>query len=400
MTISKRLLALLLALAMCFALGACGSSNTTTSETPSDAVESESADPDSSESPAIEVDLSQPMYEFCSGLSNEDTAITVNGVAVPYEMFFYWLSYDCYYMDYYYYQYGSYADFTDESLRDYILEDTQMAVTYYATLRQMCDELGITITADQEAEYLAMLDEAITSSYGGDEDLLLQVFGLSRESLDYLYHNDYLYENYAAAVFGEPTEADLQQYVDDHGVFGVKHILLMTTTEDVTDDDGNVTQTADEYNAAQKALAEDLVAQLQSAEDRDTLFDELMNQYSEDSGLSSYPDGYTFTNDDSLVDGFREATLELEEGGMSGVVETDYGYHILLRLPVDTSSFRDSWLSEQMTTLFTEKVEAADVVVSEALTDFDVATFYERYSAYYNELYAKVLAVTSTESES
>ena len=45
--------------------------------------------------------------------------------------------------------------------------------------------------------------------------------------------------------------------------------------------------------AEQKKLAEDLLAQLQGAEDLPAKFDELMKAHSEDSGLESNPDGYT-----------------------------------------------------------------------------------------------------------
>lgn len=40
--------------------------------------------------------------------------------------------------------------------------------------------------------------------------------------------------------------------------------------------------TADEFNAQQKALAEDLLSQLQASDDMEALFDQLMNEYSED----------------------------------------------------------------------------------------------------------------------
>jgi hypothetical protein len=192
----------------------------------------------------------------------------------------------------------------------------------------------------------------------------------------------------AEKLVGEPTDADLEQYVSDNGVFSVKHILLMTTDEDITDDDGNVTQTADEYNEAQKALAEDLLAQLNASDDMETLFDELMNEYSEDSGLSSNPDGYTFDSSSSLVDGFREAAMELDVGGLSDIVETSYGYHIMLRLPVDASDYHDDWVSDNADTIVTEAVEAAEVSLSEDITALDLTSFYDRYVAYCTALFA------------
>ena len=416
MITTKRLLALLLALAMCFALGACGTSDQP-SESSSDAVETGSPAPEGEgegegegEAAVIEVDLNQTMYEFSSGLKDSDTAITVNGVAIPNEMFFYWLSYNCYYVDYYYSTYyGMAVDLTDETMRSYVMEDAKTAVTYYALLHQMCEEQGIVVTEEQQAEYLAALQETIDTSHGGSEEQLLKIFGLSRESLDYLYHNDYLYMNYADAVLGEPTEADLQQYLDENGIFGVKHILLMTATQNedgsialldgsapINEDGSAYTGTAEEYNAAQLALAQDLLAQLQNASDLETLFDQLMVEYSEDGGVSSNPDGYVFTSADSLVGGFREATLELEVGEMSGIVETDYGYHILLRTPVSTADYADSWESQQMNAILDEVAATAEVVVSDAIGTVDLAAFYDRYCAYYNELYTQISETTAS----
>lgn len=381
---TKRLLALLMALAMCLSLAACQ----TVDEEPTDSVDpevSDSAEP--SESAEIEVDLTQTMYGFASGMDDSATAVTVNGVAIPNELFFYWLSYDCYYMYYYYSQYGLTVDFNEETTYDYLINDVQTAVTYYACMRQLCEENGITVTDEQLAEYTSQVETLVNETYGGDLALMLQSYGLSEESFEYINTNGYLFTNLADQLVGEPSDADLEQYVEDNGIFSVKHILLMTATEDVTDEEGNVTQTADEYNAAQKALAEDLLARLQAPDAPDTLFNELMNTYSEDSGLASNPDGYTFTASDSLVGGFREATLELEPGEMSGIVETDYGYHILLRLPVDASAYHDDWISTEADLLITAALEEAEVSLSADLAEIDINSFYERYLAYGLEFY-------------
>lgn len=399
MTTFKRLIALLAAFAMCFALCACGSSE----DAPSDAddtnvTESEpsSESTDDTESDVSDVDLTLPLYEYASGLKNGDTAVTVNGVALPNELFLHWLSYDCYYMDYNYYMMGYYADFTDTNLVTYLLSDVSNAAAYYTVLRELCAEAGITVTDEQYVEYQDMIDSAVAESYGGDYDLFYQSYGLSEELLFYTYENSYLYNNYVLTL-SEPTEADLEQYVADNGIFGVKHILLSTTSTDITDDEGNVTQTAEEYNAAQLALAEELLAQLRSAEDPETLFDILMTGYSEDSGLSSNPDGYTFSDSDSLVDGFREATLELEVGEISDVVETTYGYHIMLRLPVDASDYHDACLSSQLDSRLLEGMDAAEVVVADAISSLDVASFYSRYMAYGQALYTQMLADSAAE---
>lgn len=400
MTTFKRLITLLAAFAMCFALCACGGSEDAPSESVSpDVTESEtpSESTDPTESETSDVDLTLSLYEYAAGLKDGDPAVTVNGIAVPNELFFHWLSYDCYYMDYNYRQMGYYADFTDQNLVNYLLSDVENAATYYTVLRELCQEAGVTATDDQRAEYQAMIDSTVAETYGGDYDLFYQSYGLNEESLFYTYESNYLYDNYLLNVLSDPSEADLEQYVADNGIFGVKHILLGTTATDITDDAGSVTQTVEEYNAAQRALAEDLLAQLRASDDPETLFDILMTGYSEDGGLTTNPDGYTFSNSDSLVEGFREAALELEVGEISGVVETAYGYHIMLRLPVDAGSFYDAYKSSRLDTLILEGMDTAEVVLSDEISTVDVATFYDRYMAYGQALYSKLLADTAAE---
>ena len=385
----KRLLALLTALCLCLALTACKNDEADASDgvspEPSAAEPSDSpSDPVSDPLDDIEVDLSQTMYEFSSGLKDSDAALTVNGVDVPNEQFFYWMSTYCYNVSAYAFMYGMSADFTDEDLRQSIIDNSLDAVSYYAVLRQLCQDEGIVVTDEQRQELQDLVDEQGLES-------ILQSCGLTEESFRAIAEDSYLFTNYADHVMGEPTAADLEQYVTDQGIFSVKHILLNTTTEDVTDSDGNVTQTAEEHNAAQKTTAEDLLAQLQSADDLEAKFDELMNQYSEDGGLLTNPDGYTFSDADSLVGGFREAALELEPGQLSGIVETDYGYHIMLRLPVDASQFKDDWLSDGANEAVLAAVDQADVSVAAAISGLDVDSFYNRYMAYGSELYASMM---------
>jgi parvulin-like peptidyl-prolyl isomerase len=243
------------------------------------------------------------------------------------------------------------------------------------------------MTEEQQAEFQSDIDEYISTYGEEDYQNLIRSYG-SEDAFQYIYTNDYMLEAMAEQLVDEPTTAELEQYISDNEVFSVKHILLKTTTDDITDDDGNVTQSADDYNAAQKAQAEDLLAQLQASDDMETLFDELMNEYSEDGGLATNPDGYTYDSSASLVDGFREAVLELEIGGLSDVVETSYGYHIMLRLPVDAADFRDDWVSDQADAMITEAMEAAEVTLSENITALDLTSFYERYVAYCSALFA------------
>ena len=94
----------------------------------------------------------------------------------------------------------------------------------------------------------------------------------------------------------------------------------------------------------------------------------------------------TFDSTSSLVSGFREATLALKVGEMSGIAETDYGYHILLRLPVDASGYESKWISDETDALIVAGTQEAEVTVADEIQALNVADFYERYLAYLTEL--------------
>lgn len=389
MTKLKRILALLTALTLCLSLAACNNHAETESDNadPENSASAEVSDsPDeSSASPApeasdpiadIDVDLNQTMYEFSSGLKDSDTAVTVNGVDISNDEFFYWLSYYCYNAAYYGSFYGYDMDFSDAEIRQDMIDSTTDAVAYHAVLRQMCEKENVVPNETQLAEVQQQIDE-------NGLDYLLKSYGVTEPTLRRIAEDNYLFTNYSDKKAGQPSEADLEQYVSDNGIFSVKHILLRTVDE-------NNNPLGDSEIAEKRTKAEDLLAQLKAANDLEATFDTLMNENSEDTGLAYYPDGYTYDKDDSLVDGFREGVLALEPGQMSDIVETSYGYHILLRLPVDANSYHDEWLSEKGEALVRAEVDKADIKVSDGINNLDLENFYNRYMAYSDALYSSM----------
>ena len=98
--------------------------------------------------------------------------------------------------------------------------------------------------------------------------------------------------------------------------------------------DDNRKPLSDDVIAGKRTQAEDLLTQLQAV-DSDGLpakFDELMMAHSEDNPQNN-PGGYLAAPGD-MVAPFEEASLALKEGELSGIVESEFGYHIILRLPL------------------------------------------------------------------
>lgn len=217
-------------------------------------------------------------------------------------------------------------DAESTSYNSYVRSYATLNCLQLAVLANQAEALDAGLTSEQEAE----LDETF-DRFRSEEDYaqtLAENF-LTEEELRRQYAADSLYQNLYEKTFGKDGElcsdADAVQYVTDQGYMNAKHILFKTV------DDSN--QPLDEAAIAKKkAEAENVLAQLQaaSAAELPTLFDSLMKQYTEDPGSLSFPNGYYFRSGE-MVAPFEEAAKALEPNGLSGIVESSYGYHILFR---------------------------------------------------------------------
>ena len=183
---------------------------------------------------------------------------------------------------------------------------------------------------------LSMCGEDATEEYF---DKALENVYMNRETYDYITRIYVLYNKLYAAVCGENGEklsqADIDACIADNQYVTVKHILISTL-----DAEGNPLEGQD--LAEKTALATLLLTQLQEVQDDKAAltakFDELMNQYSEDTGLPYYPGGYTFRPGE-MVEEFETASNTLKDYELyPELVTSDYGYHIILRLPTTRDS--------------------------------------------------------------
>ena len=118
------------------------------------------------------------------------------------------------------------------------------------------------------------------------------------------------------------SDDDDDSYQNGNGSEGTPPV----NTPDLTDNDDLALQEAREIL---QLLQENL-----DSPDFIGLFFYLMEEFTEDPGVEQFPYGYLF-KEGEMMDEFYNATRSLEIGGLSDIVETDYGYHIILRLPID-----------------------------------------------------------------
>jgi hypothetical protein len=100
-------------------------------------------------------------------------------------------------------------------------------------------------------------------------------------------------------------------------------------------------EAVDEATAAEKkAKAEEVYAELAAIEDVEELlkrFKELKEEYDEDTGKTYYPDGYTFVPG-TMVAEFEAAVTSMEDYQLSEPVQTSYGWHVIIRMPLAGSN--------------------------------------------------------------
>lgn len=396
----KRLfsLALVLALAVSALTGCGGGDGSASSADPAG-----SAPSDSSADPAEALDLSQitDPYLATSGLAGDTVVARAGDQDITAAQLLYWVNYGA---ELYLVSSGatSVNDLPwDTDLGDGVTFADQMkqsaldAAAFYALLPTVAQGEGLSVTQ----ETLDSLEEQRTQmleQLGGDETALEHYFWyqmLTWDQMSDMSQRSDLHLQLQNLYYGEgsdeyPTDAEVLSFAQDElGIYRAKHILLMTV-------DPETREPLDEETIAQKkAQADDLLSQLRAAEDPVALFDELMNQYSEDTGLAAYPDGYT-AQKGQMVPAFEEAALALQDGEISDVVYSETtGYHIILRLPLDPADYRDQLVAQRMQTRTDQWLEEYGVETLEAYDQLDPAAFREQVVLLQNAVVTEINAI-------
>lgn len=353
------------------------------------------------------------IYYDVTGIDPRSTACTIDGVDFSTEMYLYWITYACQSLEYslsMYYYYGISPELFDEdggilwdaefqegqTIGEYAKEQAEQMLTFYAVVENMAKENGVELTDEDRAA----LDEEFASmveSMGGEEALQenLELMGVTRETLDRVSAGNRLADKLVELVTEEGSPLYLAPEEYEQYASYTDHILLSNSDQE-TGEPLSEEEVADKY-----ATAQDLLAQLQSADDVEALFDRLAEEYSEDPGRAA-DKGYVVTPETNFVAEFLDAALTLEPGEVSEIVESTYGYHILYRRPLpplleSSEEQRTSLASTYLSSLLQKGVEAASMTRSEEIEAIDVGTFYAGYTAKAEELTAARAAADSTD---
>lgn len=336
----KKILALMLALSLIVCLFAgCGSTAETPEETPTETPTETPAEGTETEAPA-EAETPAYMLEMLDAMNTyaEDTVVmTVDGQEITWDLFYYMVAGAL--SEYAYYMGDLPGDFSMEVVEGTTMEDyfNQMAVEQCKLLGAVLAKAkaeGVIPAAETEEEILAGWEE-MAAAYGGEEAVRELSF-LTREAYLAIMRFDLGNSGIQTKMYGAAgelfPEEDVIAWAEENQFVKVKHILYK-----YEDADGNALDEAGKADVLAKAEAvqEELKALEGDKEALEARFDEIMNADSADKGgLMSFPDGYTFTTG-YMVKEYEDMAFSLEEYEVSEPVESTYGIHILLRLPMD-----------------------------------------------------------------
>ena len=239
-----------------------------------------------------------------------------------------------------------------DNFRDTINED---AVEYgYKDGEEMVqDEMGIGATLD------AYIDYTVETFQGmGYYNYLCENIKLTEEQIATYYDdNKEFFESYGI------TKDDT-----DFAWVGVRHILLQP--EGTTGEDGEVTYTDADWENCKKA-AEDLLNKFLAGEATEENFAQLAKEHTADGGSKENGGLYAQFFRNEMVEEFEEWSFDTtRKYGDTGVVKTDYGYHIMFFIEGDSQwhYYSDAEL----------RLEEGDKLLQQALEGAPLAVEYEK----------------------
>ena len=291
------------------------------------------------------------------GSKNEDTVMTVDGVDVSFDEYMYYLNTAASTLiSYYQSSTGGGVDWDGVCIYDKTRTNAEWCINealYNAAQGCVIMSKGKSMNALPTDEQLKSLEDNISTirkNYEESDDPdaafadALNGQGFTLESFKAVNKINFTLGNIFTSLYGENgeklSEEKLQNYIEENGYMTSAHILFRTK-EDVKGENGQTTQEelSDSAKAEKKAQAEKLCKELKAIKDdtqRKEKFFEYMKEYSEDPGKESFPNGYCFT-EGTMVEEYTDTTRELKNYEVSDVVESDFGYHIIMRLPTVSS---------------------------------------------------------------
>ncbi len=291
------------------------------------------------------------MMEADNAISDENVAISVNGIDVSKDLFESMLANKAlaYQQEFCYAENGSYDTslldnfkWTDvdkekkKTHKEIVIENTVDILSEIYSIVDIGNDHKIKLSKkDKEA-----IDEQIANmknQYGEDFETLLKANGFKNENA---YKELLMVDQLANLVIIDMQEHPERYLEEDLSVYdsiknpetiSAKHILIKVAQQPAVSTEATEavegTQTAPQGldDASAKAKADEILKKIKDGED----FDTLMEANNEDT--SQPAEGYSFQKGGQMAKEFEDAAFALKIGEISDVVKTSYGYHIIKR---------------------------------------------------------------------
>ena len=380
----KKLISLLTALALILTMMAgCGNSG---AQQP----EETTALPDYNEVPTL--------FQEITGIPHDKIVMTIGNTELPAELYFYWVCYVCSSLEYNilseYSNYGMYGScinretmtvdwtstYANMPLMEYALSQAEDTIKYYMSIEELAEAKGAGLTTANQVDIENAFRQAVEEMGGGDAFInYLKMLGISRASFDRISSASYLYMNLLDLVFQEGSDLYLADEAYNNYATYADHILIATQNMQ------NGEMLTQQQRVEKLQLATELVEQIRAAEDPIAKFEELADEYSDDPGRESNPTGYIYTPG-TMVAEFEETAIGLEPGEISDPVQSDYGFHIILRRDLvsalnEDKSKKVNVAREYLNQLLVRQRSNSEVTYDECLTTIDWTNFYSSYVA-------------------
>lgn len=240
-------------------------------------------------------------------------------------------------------------------------KDIQKELLRLASVQTLAAKKGIALTDEKKKEIddaLANVAVQMQAAYGTTMTAMLSSYNMTMN----FYKEHALYQELESELYKALTEKEsgsvdyssgaVTEYAKDF--FQVKHILY-----------GYNDSLPDEEAKAKAEAAVNVLNGIKNQEERFNKFDELIKSDSND--YQEEGDNFYYYRHGEMDKTFEDAVDALGENEISGVVKTDFGYHVILRLPLDMEFFTENVYPSYK---YTEMLEACEETLTVTTTDF------------------------------
>ncbi|BAK98758.1 putative isomerase [Oscillibacter valericigenes Sjm18-20] len=218
---------------------------------------------------------------------------------------------------------GNTVDPTDEEKAAALSAAKSAADSMYASFQN-----GQSLSVLADANDKATFTDGKAGSYSSSV-LMDWLFDSARQGGDSAVLADEDNSAYYVVSFG-------QRYRQEYSTVDVRHILIQPETGKLKEGDDGYDDEQAQLKADAKAKAEDLLAQWKAGDATEDSFATLANENSSDGGSNTNGGLYKQVYQGQMVTTFNDWCFDSSrKSGDTGIVETDYGYHVMYFVGTD-----------------------------------------------------------------